>query len=163
MNLDLDKVLNKEEKQVKQQIYNSFDLKNVTTPKFEKGIELIEKLVRQGKKVLVWDLFVGRMDKINKRLLKSGINSILVYGKTPKEDRIDLINSFRNGSSKVLISNPNTLGESISLHQTVHDTIYFEYNFNLTFMLQSRGRIHRLGLNNNQYTRYYYLMSVRVL
>ena len=26
-------------------------------------------------------------------------------------------------------------------------------------MLQSRDRIHRLGLNNNQYTRYYYLMS----
>lgn len=26
-------------------------------------------------------------------------------------------------------------------------------------MLQSRDRIHRLGLSNNQYTRYYYLMS----
>ena len=43
LNFDMDKVLNKqEEKQVKQQIYNSFDLKNITTPKFEKGIELIE-------------------------------------------------------------------------------------------------------------------------
>lgn len=160
LNFDMDKALNKEEeKQVKQQIYNSFDLKNVTTPKFDKGIELIEKLVRQGKKVLVWGLFVGTMNKINKRLLDSGIKSILVYGETPKEDRVDLINSFRNGSSQVLISNPNTLGESISLHQTVHDAIYFEYNFNLTFMLQSRDRIHRLGLNNSQYTRYYYLMS----
>ena len=76
-----------------------------------------------------------------------------------KEDRVDMINNFRNGNAQVLISNPNTLGESISLHQTVHDAIYFEYNFNLTFMLQSRDRIHRLGLNNNQYTRYYYLMS----
>ncbi|EGQ2899722.1 helicase, partial [Staphylococcus pseudintermedius] len=147
LNFDMDKVLNKEEeKQVKQQIYNSFDLKNITTPKFEKGIELIEKLVRQGKKVLVWGLFVGTMNKINKQLLESGINSILVYGETPKEDRVDLINNFRNGSAQVLISNPNTLGESISLHQTVHDAIYFEYNFNLTFMLQSRDRIHRLGL-----------------
>lgn len=51
LNFDLDKALNKEEeKQVKQQIYNSFDLKNVTSPKFEKGIELIESLVSQGKK-----------------------------------------------------------------------------------------------------------------
>ena len=99
------------------------------------------------------------MNKINKRLLESGINSILIYGETPKEDRVDLINNFRNGNAQVLISNPNTLGESISLHQTVHDAIYFEYNFNLTFMLQSRDRIHRLGLSNNQYTRYYYLMS----
>ncbi|MGR5874100.1 hypothetical protein ACT7DH_04165 [Bacillus pacificus] len=57
-----------------------------------------------------------------------------------------LINDFRDGEVEVMISNPNTLGESISLHQTVHDAIYFEYNFNLTFMLQSRDRIHRLGI-----------------
>ncbi|MCC3662830.1 helicase-related protein, partial [Staphylococcus haemolyticus] len=149
----------KRRKQSKPTNYKSFCLKNVTSPKFEKGIELIENLVSQGKKVLVWGLFVGTMNKINKRLLESDINSILIYGETPKEDRVDMINNFRNGNAQVLISNPNTLGESISLHQTVHDAIYFEYNFNLTFMLQSRDRIHRLGLNNNQYTRYYYLMS----
>lgn len=160
LNFDMNKALNnQEEKQIRQQIYNSFDLKNLASPKFEQGIELIEKLVNEGKKVLVWGLFVGTMNKINKRLLQSGINSILVYGETPKEDRVKMINNFRNGNAQVLISNPNTLGESISLHQTVHDAIYFEYNFNLTFMLQSRDRIHRLGLNNNQYTRYYYLMT----
>ena len=70
-----------------------------------------------------------------------------------------LINEFREGDVQVLVSNPQTLGESISLHQTVHDAVYFEYNFNLTFILQSRDRIHRLGLNQNQYTRYYYLQT----
>ena len=64
-----------------------------------------------------------------------------------------------NGDVQVLVSNPQTLGESVSLHQTVHDAVYFEYNFNLTFMLQSRDRIHRLGLNQNQYTQYYYLQT----
>lgn len=44
------------------------------------------------------------------------------------------------------------------LHQTVHDAVYFEYNFNLIFMLQSRDRINRLGLPADQYTPYYYLM-----
>src|SRR5699024_6555428 len=124
-----------------------------------RGIKLITDLVSEGKKVLVWGMFVGTMHKIKRYLDEKGLNTILVYGETPKQDREELINSFRNGSSQVLISNPNTLGESISLHQTVHDAIYFEYNFNLTFMLQSRDRIHRLGLNNSQYTRYYYLMS----
>ena len=33
-----------------------------------------------------------------------------------------------------------------------------QYNFNLTHMLQSRERINRLGLNDNQFTRYYYLL-----
>ena len=77
----------------------------------------------------------------------------MVYGATPKQDREGMVESFRSGDVQVLVSNPNTLGESISLHQTVHDAVYFEYNFNLTFMLQSRDRINRLGLRSDQYTR----------
>ncbi|WP_252897701.1 helicase-related protein [Amylolactobacillus amylophilus] len=83
----------------------------------------------------------------------------LVHGETDKNQRVELINEFRDGNIQVLVSNPQTLAESISLHQSVHDAVYFEYDFNLTFMLQSRDRIHRLGLKDNQYTRYYYLQT----
>lgn len=108
---------------------------------------------------MVWGMFVDTMKKIQVALQDAGIRSNLVYGGTPKEDRVGLINSFRNktGGIDVMISNPATLGESISLHREVHDAVYFEYNFNLTFMLQSRDRIHRLGLKPDDYTRYYYL------
>lgn len=139
--------------------YKKYDLAKVESPKFEMGIDLIDKLVSQGKKVLVWGMFVGTMQKITDTLNGMGIKTILVYGATPKQDREGMINNFRTGDAQVLVSNPNTLGESISLHQTVHDAVYFEYNFNLTFMLQSRDRINRLGLPANQYTRYYYLMT----
>lgn len=139
--------------------YKKFNLTKVEAPKFEIGIDLIEKLVSQGKKVLVWGMFVGTMQKITDTLNGMGIKTTLVYGVTPKQDREGMINNFRTGDAQVLVSNPNTLGESISLHQTVHDAVYFEYNFNLTFMLQSRDRINRLGLPANQYTRYYYLMT----
>ena len=108
---------------------------------------------------MFWAMFVGIMHKIQDALSDEGIKSTLVYGATPKSEREGMIDEFRSGDSQVLTSNPNTLGESISLHQTVHDAIYFEYNFNLTFMLQSRDRIHRLGLPDDQYTRYYYLMT----
>lgn len=139
--------------------YKKYDLAKVESPKFEMGIDLIDKLVSQGKKVLVWGMFVGTMQKITDTLNDMGIKTTLVYGATPKQDREEMINNFRTGDAQVLVSNPNTLGESISLHQTVHDAVYFEYNFNLTFMLQSRDRINRLGLPANQYTRYYYLMT----
>ena len=139
--------------------YKKYNLANVESPKFEMGIDLIDKLVSQGKKVLVWGMFVGTMQKITDTLNGMGIKTILVYGATPKQDREGMINNFRTGDAQVLVSNPNTLGESISLHQKVHDAVYFEYNFNLTFMLQSRDRINRLGLPANQYTRYYYLMT----
>lgn len=140
-------------------LYSDLDLENMKSPKFDKGIELVQKLVNEGKKVLVWGIFVDTLYKITNTLKEKGIKVNLVYGGTNKLERTMLIDEFRDGEVQVLVSNPQTLGESISLHQTVHDAVYFEYNFNLTFMLQSRDRIHRLGLKEDQYTRYYYLQT----
>lgn len=148
-----------EQHKAKQRMYLDAGADTMVTPKFLAGMQHIEQLVAEGKKVIVWGMFVGTMHKIDIELKEKGILSHLIYGQTPKEDRVELINQFRSGPVQVLISNPATLGESISLHQSVHDAVYFEYNFNLTFMLQSRDRIHRLGLSNDQYTRYYYLMT----
>ncbi|WP_232226892.1 DEAD/DEAH box helicase [Marinilactibacillus sp. 15R] len=133
---------------------------SIVSPKFNKGIDLVSSLVNEGKKVLVWGIFVNTIQKITDRLRDKGIKVNLVYGGTEKTSRDNLINEFRDGDVQVLVSNPQTLGESISLHQSVHDAVYFEYDFNLTFMLQSRDRIHRLGLDQNQYTRYYYLQTL---
>ncbi|MGL4390699.1 MAG: DEAD/DEAH box helicase, partial [Carnobacterium maltaromaticum] len=160
IDLSIESTFNSEEKtKVKQKMYFDLGVENMRTPKFEKGMELIYDLVSRGKKVIVWGMFIGTMKKIHKELHDLGVLSHLIYGATDKDSRVELINEFRDGDVQVLISNPATLGESISLHQTVHDAIYFEYNFNLTFMLQSRDRIHRLGLSPEQYTRYYYLMT----
>lgn len=139
--------------------YSDIDVENMVSPKFHKGIDLVVKLVSEGKKVLVWGIFVDTLYKIKNSLSEKGIKVNLVYGGTNKSERSILIDEFRDGEVQVLVSNPQTLGESISLHQSVHDAVYFEYNFNLTFMLQSRDRIHRLGLDQNQYTRYYYLQT----
>lgn len=87
-------------------------------------------MIRLGNKMNQY----GTMQKITDTLNGMGIKTTLVYGATPKQDREGMINNFRTGDAQVLVSNPNTLGESISLHQTVHDAVYFEYNFNLTFM-----------------------------
>ena len=139
--------------------YIDDNVDSIVSPKFIKGINLVQKLILEGKKVLVWGIFVDTLFKIKSALEEKGIKVNLVYGGTDKLERTSLIDEFRNGNIQVLVSNPQTLGESVSLHQTVHDAVYFEYDFNLTFMLQSRDRIHRLGLDKNQYTRYYYLQT----
>ena len=56
----------------------------------------------------------------------------------------------------MLVTNPQTLAESVSLHSVCHDAVYFEYSYNLVHLLQSKDRIHRLGLPDDQKTRYYY-------
>lgn len=145
--------------QSKSETYKSMHLSDVISPKFTCGIDLVTKLVAEGKKVLVWATFVDTIKKIQNSLQNKGILVNIVYGGTAKDKRVDLIDDFRDGDVQVLVSNPQTLAESISLHQTVHDAVYFEYDFNLTYMLQSRDRIHRLGLKESQYTRYYYLQT----
>ena len=71
-------------------------------------------------------------------------------------DRQQILDEFRNGQIQVLLTNPHTLAESVSLHSVCHDAIYFEYSYNLVHLLQSKDRIHRLGLPDDQYTQYYY-------
>ena len=69
-----------------------------------------------------------------------------------------LASAFKNKEIQVLITNPHTMAESVSLHKQCHNAVYFEYSFNLTHMLQSRDRINRLGLKPDDYTQYYYLV-----
>lgn len=139
--------------------YSTVNFDTMVSSKFVRGIELVSSIANQNKKVLVWGIFVDTLKKITNELRTRGYKVNLVYGGTDKSERVQLIDEFRDGDVQILVSNPQTLGESISLHQTVHDAVYFEFDFNLTFMLQSRDRIHRLGLNSNQYTRYYYLQT----
>lgn len=160
LNIDFYNNLDERENELKKkEMYQRLNLKEINSNKFDMGIKLVKSLVSEGKKVVVWGIFVKTMIKIKKSLEKEGITANLVYGATPKDIRVDLINEVKDGEVDVLISNPNTLGESISLHKSIHDAVYFEYNFNLTFMLQSRDRIHRLGLHDDQYTRYHYLLN----
>lgn len=140
-------------------VYSNINFDTMVSSKFVRGIELVSNIASQGKKVLVWGIFVDTIKKITSELRRKGYKVNLVYGGTAKSERVKLIDEFRDGDVQILVSNPQTLGESISLHQTVHDAVYFEFDFNLTFMLQSRDRIHRLGLKPNQYTRYYYMQT----
>lgn len=134
------------------------DNMNNSTSKFINGINLIKELNKEKKQVLVWGIFVNTLEKIKEELKLQNIKCDIIDGKVPYKDREKIINKFKNKEINVLIANPNTLAESVSLHQCCHDAIYFEYSFNLTHMIQSKDRINRLGLDNNQYTQYYYLM-----
>lgn len=126
--------------------------------KLEKCLALSKKLIKEGKKHVIWCIFVNTIDKISKELIKQGYRVAVIYGVIPSEERERIIVAYQNNEYDILVTNPHTLAESISLHMVAHDAIYYEYSFNLTHMLQSRDRIHRLGLPENQETNYYYLM-----
>ena len=116
-------------------------------------------LVGEGKKVIIWCIFVDSIRSIHEMLLQNGIKAEYIMGEVELDDRTQLIADFRSGKFDVLITNPHTLAESVSLHTVCHDAIYFEYSYNLVHLLQSKDRIHRLGLPSDQYTQYYYMQD----
>ncbi|MGJ9457420.1 SNF2-related protein [Oceanobacillus sp. CF4.6] len=126
--------------------------------KFHKALGLVENLYRENKQSIIWCMFVNTIDKVYRELSAKGIKVAVIYGSTPQNERDSIIEAFKRDEIEVLVTNPHTLAESVSLHKNCHDAIYLEYSFNLTHMLQSRDRIHRLGLPDGQYTQYYYFM-----
>lgn len=124
--------------------------------KFKQCIDLAASLVQQNKPTIIWCMFVESIKNLSAALEKNGIRTRCIYGEVPLEERQQILNDFKKGRIQVLLTNPHTLAESVSLHHVCHDAIYFEYSYNLVHLLQSKDRIHRLGLSENQYTQYYY-------
>lgn len=118
---------------------------------------LVKDLVRDGRPVIVWCIFIKSMETLRRDLAQQGIEAHVISGDVVLDDRTRVLDDFRAGRFPVLITNPHTLAESVSLHSVCHDAVYYEYSFNLVHLLQSKDRIHRLGLPAGQDTRYYFL------
>ena len=132
------------------------------TEKFNSCIQQVKKLNSEGKSVIIWCIFVDSIRQLASQLEKEGISAGVIFGSTSEEERKNILNKFKEKEIDVLITNPHTLAESVSLHSVCHDAIYYEYSYNLVHLLQSKDRIHRLGLKEGQYTQYYFLQSIFV-
>ena len=130
------------------------------TVKTKKCVQLVKNLYNAKKTVIIWTLFRKSISNLRALLDQIAIPSEAITGGTSMEDRKIILDKFLNNEIKVLITNPQTLAESVSLHSICHDAIYYEYSYNLVHLLQSKDRIHRLGLPDNQYTQYYYLQTL---
>ncbi|MFH5837370.1 SNF2-related protein [Proteiniclasticum sp. C24MP] len=129
------------------------------TSKFNICIDTAMSLYNEGKTSIIWCIFIDSIHRIAQKLESNGLRVGCIYGATTMDERQNLLNKFREKELDVLITNPHTLAESVSLHKTCHDAIYYEYSYNLVHHLQSKDRIHRLGLLDGQYTQYYYLQE----
>lgn len=128
--------------------------------KFTECINRSINLLNENKSIIIWCIHIDSILKLAEELENKGYPVACIYGATSNEDRAKILDEFKSGKIKILITNPHTLAESISLHSVCHDAIYYEYSFNLVHLLQSKDRIHRLGLKPGQYTQYYYMRFV---
>jgi superfamily II DNA or RNA helicase len=126
--------------------------------KYQWVSKFVAKQAKDGKKVLIWSTFIANLLALKKLL--EPFNPAIIYGISTKEERKSELTKFREDKNcSVLLSNPQTLGEGVSLHQECHDAVYIDRNYNAGLYLQSLDRIHRLGLDPNQETNIFILES----
>jgi SNF2 family DNA or RNA helicase len=138
--------------------------------KFEAVGKLVQTLYSQGEKVVVWCTFIDNMYLLQRHLASLSIESELLYGDVPTESdnlpdnsvtREKIIKAFHKqpASFSVLIANPSAVSESISLHKACHKAIYLEKTFDAARFIQSKDRIHRVGLPKGTVTSYFHFLS----
>jgi len=136
--------------------------------KFQYLTTKVQELQKQKQKVVIWTNFVGTIEKLEKHFdKKMGLRCRSIYGKTPIEQssisdeltREEIRDEFVDPKSglDILIANPAACAESISLHKTCHNAIYYDLTYNCAQYLQSLDRIHRVGGSENVEANYYFL------
>lgn len=125
--------------------------------KFAATQTLTQKIMDDGGKLIIWCEFIGTCLDLSEYLTQKGIHNSVLFGGTPQENREQIIIDFHdNPELSVVIANPHAVGESISLHKACHNALYLEQGFNAGVYMQSKDRIHRVGLKDDDVTNYYY-------
>ncbi|MCK5059704.1 MAG: DEAD/DEAH box helicase [Candidatus Pacebacteria bacterium] len=131
--------------------------------KFLKIENLLEnEIFPRNEKAIIWTIFIQNAEELQKYLEKNKIKTKLLIGRVPQIERESIIENFNNPENSdfnVVIANPFSVSESISLHKGCHNAIYMERDYNAANFLQSKDRIHRVGLLDNVVTNYFYLVS----
>lgn len=147
------------------EIFNDILTYSQTTipAKFIAVKQLYEEKIKPIKgKVIVWTIFIQNADELQEYLSKAGISTRLLIGRIPQDEREEIVDKFNdpeNSEFDVVIANPFSVSESISLHEGCHNAIYMERDYNASNFLQSKDRIHRVGLKEGTVTSYYYLVT----
>lgn len=120
------------------------------SPKYREVLAIVAANAAVGRKTLVWSTFVRSLTTLREMLLQ--FQPALVHGGSV--DRSEELYRFRaDPECLVLLSNPATLGEGVSLHHVCHDAVFVDRDFAAGRYLQSLDRIHRLGLAEGERTK----------
>jgi SNF2 family DNA or RNA helicase len=116
------------------------------SPKLAAAVRIVDRNSALDRKTIVWSTFIRSLTTLERML--APYEPAMVHGGSP--DRYEQLGRFRTDPRcRVLLTNPATLGEGISLHDVCHDAVYVDRDFAAGRYLQSLDRIHRLGLAPN--------------
>lgn len=127
-----------------------------TPAKYEALDGLLETLVLQKRKVVLWSFFQRSLDELMIRYRH--LKPVRVDGSvTSSNTRKIAVESFQNDPNTMLfLGNPAAAGAGITLHAS-YDAVYLSYSNQAAHYLQSLDRIHRRG-QSSTHVNYYLLV-----
>ena len=132
---------------VTKEILNGIIQEGPASSKIKQAVSITNDLINKNEKVIVWTNWRrANLEFIN--ALQTGVAKQLIGGMTIEERR-EVVEEFKKGDLNVLVANPSVAGEGISLHDVCKHAIYINRSFNAIEYLQSRDRIHRIGINES--------------
>lgn len=144
------------------------------------ALGLVEEISGRGGKAVCWSNFIGNLDhfatlvRTRLKLPCFQIDGRVPTGDDPADDQVrtkranpddldtreSLIERFLGiRGPAILVANPASCSESISLHRGCHNAIYLDRTYDCAQFLQSIDRIHRLGLPEDVTVRIHVLLA----
>ncbi len=106
--------------------------------------EIIDELLENGHKALIFSQFVGHLEIIKEHIVKKGIKYQYLDGSTPLKQRQDAINAFQGGEGDIFLISLKAGG--VGLNLTAADyVIHMDPWWNPAVEDQASDRAHRIG------------------
>lgn len=117
--------------------------------KYENLEDIINKIINQNEKAIIWSCFTDNVDWLCKEL--SYLGTCKVHGKMPIERRNRSIEGFlEEESTKIMVATPGAAKEGLTLTVANH-VIFYDRGFSPDDYLQAQDRIHRISQTKTCY------------
>ena len=118
-----------------------------TPGKFRELRKLIESVIQEESKVIIWTSFVENTEWLCKQF--SNYGATRVHGELDMESRIRNISEFkRDENVRILVATPGAAKEGLTLTVANH-AVFYDRSFSLDDYLQAQDRIHRISQTKN--------------
>ncbi|MEI8396450.1 MAG: DEAD/DEAH box helicase [Rhodospirillaceae bacterium] len=112
--------------------------------KLEAFLELVEELVRNRHKALVFSQFVGQLERVREALVARGITHQYLDGGTPAKDREKRVTAFQAGEGDLFLISLKAGGTGLNLTAADY-VIHLDPWWNPAVEDQASDRAHRIG------------------
>ncbi len=116
--------------------------------KSENALSIIESIIENGHKVLVFSQFTGYLEKMKGILNKSKIDFLYIDGSISSKKRLELVDEFQSGKTPVFLISLRAGGVGLNL-TAANYVIHLDPWWNPAVENQATDRTHRIGQEKN--------------